>query len=174
MAEPMPDTRLAEIREREAAATPGPWWSDEDDRCWRLHGVDAVLPSPSAGLPDQIVNRQILKAPKRDTPYAEYWPDEADGAFIVHSRVDVRDLLAEVDRLRDRLADLEGEHAKTIDNFDSFAESSHEDANRLRAENERLRSGIADAIGDVDVLASWHQMLRRLIGDPDARKDGAE
>ena len=30
---------LEEIRQREQAATSGPWWSDEDKNCWRLHGV---------------------------------------------------------------------------------------------------------------------------------------
>src|SRR5262245_18825226 len=63
------------IRAREQAATKGPWWSDEDGDMWRLHGIHA---GP--------LNQQILKAPKRGTPYAEYWPDQADAEFITHSR----------------------------------------------------------------------------------------
>jgi hypothetical protein len=98
-------------RSAEQAATPGPWWSDESDSTWRLHGVAARLPGwractvhgqPEPGcaqcgrllIPEQVVNRQILKAPKHGTPYAEYWPDEADSAFIVTARTAVPALLA--------------------------------------------------------------------------------
>lgn len=101
---------VAEVRARELAATPGPWWFDEDDLVWRLHGVHAVLPTGLAWLPDQVINHQILKAPKQGTPYAEYWPNEADAAFIVHARTDVPRLLAaveaalEVARVQDVLA----------------------------------------------------------------------
>lgn len=56
------------VRERAAAATRGPWWAEEDESCWQLRGV--------------AISRQILKAPKRGTPYAEYWPEEADAAWI--------------------------------------------------------------------------------------------
>lgn len=61
------------MRVRATAAYPGPWISDEDENCWRLHSKsDPHFPS-----------LQILKAAKRNTPYAEYWPDEANGAHIV-------------------------------------------------------------------------------------------
>jgi hypothetical protein len=93
---------LAAIRDREQAATPGPWWFDEDDEVWRLHGVRARIPAwqvPGSGalIPEQIVNAQILKAPKSGTPYAEYWPGEADAAFIVAARSDVPRLVAAVE-----------------------------------------------------------------------------
>lgn len=71
------------MRERAEAATPGPWWSDESDQCWRLHGVAFRIPPQCDGLiPEQLVNAQILKAPKCGTPYAEYWPVAADAAQI--------------------------------------------------------------------------------------------
>lgn len=93
-----PDKLSAEldaIREREQAATPGPWWSDEDELMWRLHGVRGYTPAmPDLGIAPQVINRQILKAPKSGTPYAEYWPNEADAAFIVAARSDVPRLLA--------------------------------------------------------------------------------
>lgn len=85
----MPDTLHARLRavyeERLAvarAATEGPWWSDESDDAWRLHGVAFMVPAQGA-IREQVVNKQILKAPKRGTPYAEYWPDPADAAFIL-------------------------------------------------------------------------------------------
>jgi hypothetical protein len=87
--------RLAEIREREQAATAGPWWFDEDELMWRLHGVHAVIPEQMDGLiPEQVMNHQILKAPKSGTRYAEYWPGAADAAFITNARTDVPALLA--------------------------------------------------------------------------------
>jgi hypothetical protein len=61
------------MRERAAGAYPGPWTFDEDENCWRLHSApDPYLPS-----------MQILKAPKRDTPFAEYWPDAQTAEHIV-------------------------------------------------------------------------------------------
>jgi len=95
---------LDAIRRRAESATEGPWWFDEDDNCWRLHGVHAHIPADPIGIPEQIINHQILKAPKRGTTYAEYWPNEADAAFICHAREDIPALLAEIDRLRACLA----------------------------------------------------------------------
>ncbi len=71
----------AKLRETAEAATPGPWWSDDSAQCWRLHGVGMRLPAQGL-IPEQVVNKQILKAPKHGTPYAEYWPDPADAALI--------------------------------------------------------------------------------------------
>jgi hypothetical protein len=94
---------LAAIRSREQAATPGPWWFGEDDLMWRLHGVHATIPaqcfpgSDEVMFPEQVINHQILKAPKKGTTYTEYWPGEADAAFIVAARSDVPRLLAAVE-----------------------------------------------------------------------------
>lgn len=85
---------LVAIKGRTEAATPGPWWFDEDDRTWRLHGVHAIIPPFMEGMPEQVMNHQILKAPKQGTTYAEYWPSEADAAFIVAARTDVPRLVA--------------------------------------------------------------------------------
>ncbi len=114
MAEPMSDERFAEIRGREQAATEGPWWFDESEDCWRLHGVATRIPAQN-WVPELVVNCQILKAPKHGTPYAEYWPSPEDGAFIAHARQDVRDLLAEVDRLREELAERDALHGTCAD-----------------------------------------------------------
>jgi len=50
--------------------------------CWRLHGVAGRIPGDDL-IPEQVINSQILKAPKRGTSMAEYWPNAADGAWIV-------------------------------------------------------------------------------------------
>jgi hypothetical protein len=103
MSEAAPDraaAELAAIREYAEAATKGPWWHDEDELMWRLHGVHAVIPAwPDGLIGEQVMNHQILKAPKSGTPYAEYWPSEADGAFITRSRSDLPRLLAVVEKV---------------------------------------------------------------------------
>jgi hypothetical protein len=71
-------------RQVERAATRGPWEAEETATCWMLFG--AVTP--------RLHPLQLIKAPKRDTPYAEYWPGEADSAFIAASRAIVPALLA--------------------------------------------------------------------------------
>lgn len=98
MAEPDElSNELNAIEVREQAATRGPWWFDEDDLMWRLHGVRDVIPPQLDGLiPEQVINHQILKAPKSGTRYAEYWPSEADAAFIAAARSDVPRLLAAI------------------------------------------------------------------------------
>lgn len=74
------------MRSRAEAATLGPWFSDEDDDCYRLHGVAGYLPPITDGVwqdePMQRVTMQILKAPKHGTPYAEYWPAPPDDVYI--------------------------------------------------------------------------------------------
>lgn len=94
--------RLEKIRNRLLSATPGPWWSDESDQTWRLHGVAGYVP----GLTGEtvMVNRQIAKAAKMGTPYAEYWPEPADDTFITHAWEDITALLEVVDTVR-KLAD---------------------------------------------------------------------
>lgn len=68
------------------AATPGPWWFDEDEHCWRLHGVAMTLPSPFDGFSEQHVGKQILKARKQDDQMMPYWPEPADAKFIARAR----------------------------------------------------------------------------------------
>lgn len=98
---PNSEIDIEAIRQRAEAATPGPWWDDSDENCWRLHGVHGRIPVTLGGVTiDQVMNHQIIKAPKRNTPYAEYWPNEADAAFIRHAREDIPALLAEINRLR--------------------------------------------------------------------------
>ncbi|MFF0409135.1 hypothetical protein ACFYUY_01700 [Kitasatospora sp. NPDC004745] len=99
MSQPDAPLDLAAIQARADAATEGEWWVEEDDRVWTLHGVHARIPSGVPEIGEQILNHQILKAPKTGTPYAEYWPDRADAEFIAHARADVPALLARVRQL---------------------------------------------------------------------------
>ena len=49
------------------------WFIDEDEDTWVLFREH----------PEGVHPYQILKAPKKDTPYAEYWPTEEEGRVIV-------------------------------------------------------------------------------------------
>lgn len=69
------------IREQLAKTTNGPWWYDESQQCWRLHGVLRVIPAQGR-LPERLMSLQILKAPKMGTPYMEYWPTSGDADHI--------------------------------------------------------------------------------------------
>lgn len=92
---PRPDPepgRLAEIRTRHDAASPGVWTSFETETCWSLH----------AGA------RQILKAPKTGTPYAEYWPEAPDAEFLSAAHQDIAYLLGCIEAALERMDYLDG------------------------------------------------------------------
>lgn len=80
MSEPMSDERLAEIRKREQAATPGPL------------SVDHV-PNVGKAVSDQKLRLCIA--------VEDGWVSRADAEFIAHAREDVPALRAEVERLRE-------------------------------------------------------------------------
>lgn len=52
--------------------TPGPWWHDENEQSWSLHG-QAWPAGPGM---------QILKAPKAHPRLAPYWPEAGDAGWI--------------------------------------------------------------------------------------------
>ena len=94
---PAQELRIAAktMRERAQAATRGPWEAEDDEDCWRLFG--AVTPN--------MHPLQLIKAPKHSTPYAEYWPGEADSAFIASMHPGVA--LAVADWLERTVIDME-------------------------------------------------------------------
>ncbi|MFF2612672.1 hypothetical protein [Kitasatospora sp. NPDC058046] len=109
---PIPPLDLDAIQARADAATPGPWRATDDDDTWRMHGTHPRIPG---------MKWQILKAPKANTPYAEYWPSPADAEFIVQARQDVPALLARVQELETELHRERAAHSSTIDERDRAA-----------------------------------------------------
>lgn len=91
----MTPERWARIVELERAATPGPWESRDTPDHWSLHMEGGPF--------------QILKAPKKGTPYAEYWPDLPTGDFITESRTMVSELIREVTRRGNEIDQLRGD-----------------------------------------------------------------
>jgi hypothetical protein len=65
--------RLEALVRIRAEATPGRWWAQDGPDHWQLFGSENPLQHGC----------QILKAPKRGTPYAEYWPNPQDAALMV-------------------------------------------------------------------------------------------
>lgn len=84
---------LENIRKRLEAATPAPWWYDEDEQCWRLHGTAITIPAIGPIGPQRI-GKQIAKARKQDDQMMPYWPDPADAELIAHAPTDLKLLLA--------------------------------------------------------------------------------
>ncbi|MER7213147.1 hypothetical protein ABT340_39300 [Streptosporangium sp. NPDC000239] len=89
------DARLAEIRDRHAATTPGTWaldgpyyWPGDDD------------PHVSSVAVDTDRMPVLLPAPGNKN-------GEADLAFAVHAHQDVTELVAEVERLRAHILDID-------------------------------------------------------------------
>lgn len=92
-----PDYEAA-IRERLNAATEGPWAVDDDD--------PEYIVSPEKGGYDGLA---IAKVVDQDEGL---FPIEHNGQFIANAPTDLADLLAELDRLRGKLADAWDEGAE--------------------------------------------------------------
>lgn len=85
-ADAMPESRLADIRERELLATEGPWirWTDQD----KIPGWDGFY----------VVGDDVAEG-EDCNPTARVYTD-TDADFIAQARQDIPDLLTEVERLR--------------------------------------------------------------------------
>lgn len=97
MTEPLTPERLAEITARADAATEGPWLKDELRDGSLIVCVERVQVSVSDGEA-RLFGALIFEA-GHATP--------RDVEFVAHARQDVPALLAEVDRLNARVAELE-------------------------------------------------------------------
>lgn len=88
------EQRLAEIRSRAEAATPGPWRA----------GLESPLASPDAAYRIFAAARGAVLSVAR--LYHAALPNEANAAFVAHAREDVPYLLALVADLQRVLGDL--------------------------------------------------------------------
>jgi hypothetical protein len=101
---------LDAIEARASAATEGPWLVEEADDVWELY---AQRDRTHHGY-------KLAKCMKSGQPYAEYWPNERDAAFISHARQDIPALIAEVRSLRAQVAALAGERADETSVFGKY------------------------------------------------------
>ncbi len=102
MAEPMSDERFAEIRERVQKATAGDWWA------WDRGVGHHIAISEELNVWGTPVHL-LPEGSRTDIGRLE------DAEFIAHARQDVPDLLAEVDRLREELAERAALHGSCAD-----------------------------------------------------------
>jgi ElaB/YqjD/DUF883 family membrane-anchored ribosome-binding protein len=115
MAEPLSCDRLAEIRDRVHNATPGPWGVGNRTEI----ALDAKQDGPGC-FSYTVKLATVIEDDDRqdDVYYLNYYLNpttqprtvasaEDDALFIAHTRQDVEDLLAEVDRLKAELAEME-------------------------------------------------------------------
>ena len=101
---------LDAIRERLAAATPGPWYVQSTTACFlNVQGGDRNS--------DSLYLAQMGYEPPTTSLYMDegnprYLNARADAEFIANAPADIATLLAHVDRLRDLAAALEAELAE--------------------------------------------------------------
>lgn len=117
---PPTDQQLDEIDARANAATPGPWGVYENGG-GSLIDIAADLQDTGCGYRGRREICRLEDEPMDNDPTHREWTAEedwsqvrADAEFIAHAPEDVRVLLAEVRRLRDRVAELEA-HAYGCD-----------------------------------------------------------
>ena len=135
--------RLTEIRERWAAATPGPW-------CHR-HANDGVKRTPLPEVCSEGAARGDWRPTVASTSYDEAI---ANAAAIAAAPTDIADLLAEVERLRADAKHLRRPARRVVAAFDMFnaAPASPDTVWNLVSEQvEQLRAAIAaDALAGGD------------------------
>lgn len=113
---------LSDIRTLHAAASPGPWLADDEPEYWVLRACGGI--------------KQILKAPKANSPYAEYWPEADDAAFLVEAHANIGFLLALVDDLRATSANkqaLLGSRKGRIEHLELALDEAQRERDRLRS-----------------------------------------
>ncbi len=131
-----PDVVLVSIPD---GYTPGPWEATEDEDCWRLLGRN--------GVP------QILKAPKRGTPYAEYWPDPKDAVLILMApdlALALKKVIAERDELRTRNRGLSAMVLKLMEQkamLEVDRDKLTEERDSAQSANDELESEVRNAGG---------------------------
>lgn len=102
MTQPITPERLAEIREREQAATAGPWGT-----CYDGKGTYAIQSGCRLSLATGFTSDGDIA-----TLHGEHGDGQtyANADFMARAREDVRDLLAELDRVRAERDDLKNWH----------------------------------------------------------------
>lgn len=141
---PLSEQELAELERLENEATAAPWWYDEGELYWRLHGTWGWT-SEQYSIPAQPINKQLIKAAKQSEVFEPYWPLGSDGPLIPKMRNALPRLLKELRGLRELVhrcvcadgapGDYEGPRAECP------VHGAIQALNEAQAELERLRRG---------------------------------
>lgn len=153
--------RFDEIKARVAALAGGIGWSvEEDDRTWVLR----------AGL------RQILKAPKRGTVYAEYWPDAAEADVIVNAPADIAWLCMELTsaanlimRQEQQIKGLQADHQMMRASFDEERRWRQKEYGKMAAKIGQARAEAALARERLRTVTAKYREAVRCSGITEQR-----
>ncbi|HEU4641258.1 MAG TPA: hypothetical protein VFS44_02305 [Gemmatimonadaceae bacterium] len=110
--------RLAEIKQRADAATPGPWWTRDHGNHPpnTLSGVSIFAPPDARPFKGNLV---------AFTGTADIYEDgQRDAAFISEARTDVPDLVAEIERLHALIERITPEMVDTVRRIAGVMEST--------------------------------------------------
>lgn len=92
---PLTEAELTELEALESEATARPWWSENSELYWTLHGT-------AGWMHGQPVNWQILKAAKQSKVFQPYWPNrKADADLVPRMRNALPRLIKELKELRE-------------------------------------------------------------------------
>ncbi|HZL94052.1 MAG TPA: hypothetical protein VFB99_10425 [Vicinamibacterales bacterium] len=134
------DEILSKVREARAicdAATPGPWATEENDVCWQLFA--------EVRLDGEVVHpQQLIKAPKRGTVYAEYWPNAGDSRFITSARTGWPEALDLIEQLVAKIQDWEA--------ADEIRRRTQREVEASRAELDAVVAKARKLLGDLPDL----------------------
>jgi len=171
---PMSAERLAEIKAREQAATPGEWYWNVNTSChtvvletysnYRTIVMDCVRWGMGGAAPrfrDMAIDlmhrcETLLKAHHNREHHFSWCAniDHPDAAFIAHARADVPALLAEVERLRAENARLTAEidsMASTLYHQFALCEAAKDDEFTASVQRLELREQVDEMSDDANL-----------------------
>lgn len=144
---PLTEEKLAEIRARLDAATPGPWEAWEATRSDTGDLVSVRMGDTAYWTPDSTDYQPGLTISERRELAMR------DAEFVTHAREDVEVLLAEGDRLRRRVSALQDEILASH----KAAAPNAQKMQRLEAENDAMYALIEQlAVGDYTISMFGH------------------
>ena len=131
MNQPLTPERLAEIREREQAATKGPWGTYYDGK-----GAYTIQFGCRVSLDAGFTSDGDIA-----TLHGEHGDGQtyANADFVARAREDVRDLLAELDRLRAERDDLKNWHDNYVKGTKFAGREMRKRLTTAESENAALR-----------------------------------
>lgn len=162
----MDEAKLQEIEARTNAATPGPWEVTEIRDGRQSDGIEELgvfAPSDprSYRKPDGTWHGTLI-CRGMDGPTRE-----PNAQFIAHAREDVRDLVAEVERLTAALDVVTAERDGLWTRLGAHEGALHDTIARLRDEKAELRTQV-DVAGDAQqrIAAAWNQIAGHFLVSP--------
>ena len=107
-----------DIKKLNEELLPGPWWAEENEYSWDLYAMNPIDP--------RMHPFKIIKAPKKSTEYAEYWPTGVNEKIIIAAP-----LLYEAALAADKYDDAIRECADDPDKMATFCTARGDDLDDL-------------------------------------------